>query len=103
MMYPPEKVAEIKRLVAEGHTANKVAAMARVSRSFVQNVIAGRRKENATRKLGRPASDKPPELATSSIAVRCPTCKALVYMPCVLCSIVLNPEPPVEQCATDNS
>ena len=80
-MIPPSAVQEIRRLLAEGKLSyRKIAKVAGVSRGSVSLIASGKRPDYKPRKeLAEEVPSGPPE--------RCPSCGALVYMPCRLCRL----------------
>jgi hypothetical protein len=85
MMLALEKVRQIEQLLADGELSQRqIARRAGVSRGSVATIALGRRpdyealrREKAEREI--PAPSGPPR--------RCPTCRALVRMPCVACRV----------------
>ena len=80
-MIPPSVVQEVRRLLAEGKLSyRKIAKVAGVSRGSVSLIASGKRPDYKPRKnLAQEVPCGPPE--------RCPSCGALVYMPCRLCRL----------------
>jgi hypothetical protein len=80
-MIGTEKVAEIRRLLAEGrYSQRRIAAMVGVSRGTVNAIAHGRRKERSRSPNGENALFAGP-------FVRCPGCGGRVRMPCLLCGV----------------
>jgi transcriptional regulator with XRE-family HTH domain len=80
-MIPPSVVQEIRRLLAEGRLSyRRIAKLAGVSRGSVSLIASGKRPDYKPRE--EPAADVP-----AGPPERCPTCGALVYMPCRLCRL----------------
>jgi hypothetical protein len=76
-------VKEIRRLLAEGKLSQrKIAVVTGVSRGSVNAIAIGRRADYPTRELNEEKPRKP-----SGPPKRCPKCGAMVYMPCVACSL----------------
>lgn len=83
-MIAPERVAEVKRLLAETTLSQrKVSILTGVSRASVGAIAAGRRPDYPPRCKPDDADDGVPH----GPAARCPSCGGLVYMPCRLCRV----------------
>ena len=89
-MISPEKEAEIRRLLAEGcYSQRGIGGCVGVSHGTVARIAGGkkcvgRRKKSAAFDVTKPR-------------VRCPTCKGLVYLPCLLCSLAAKVVSPLRQ------
>jgi hypothetical protein len=92
-MIASKTIAEIQRLLAERtHSHRKIATLMGVSRGTVGSIALGRRRENPIQKKCDEEPVGPPQ--------RCPTCGALVLMPCLLCRLLaINPHAAV-RCTT---
>jgi transcriptional regulator with XRE-family HTH domain len=83
-MIDSEKVAEIKRLLAEGRLSQrKIAARARVSRGTVGAIAAGRRPDYEELRKRRAEE----EVISAGPVERCPSCGGTVHLPCRLCHV----------------
>jgi len=80
-MLDPARVAEVKRLLAEGLSNRKVAARTGVSRQTVNRIASGKRPDYG------PKKPQPGAIVFSGPARRCPKCGALVYPPCYACRV----------------
>lgn len=80
-MLNPNVVQVARMLLAEGHPVRDVhrRLLGRISRSSVQRIATGQRKERT------PATDSPCQ--SDRPAVRCPLCGARVFPPCVRCLV----------------
>lgn len=77
-------VKEIRRLLAEGKLSQrKIAVMTGVSRGSVSAIALGRRADYSTRDFNDEETLEP-----SGPPERCPKCGAMVYMPCLMCSLL---------------
>ena len=76
-------VLEIRRLVDEGKLSRRqIAKKLNVSRATVAAIAGGRRGLH-----GRDAATAFPDLRLrQQLAVRCPHCGGLVFLPCLLCA-----------------
>jgi hypothetical protein len=86
-MLKPEKVAEVKRLLAERGkgTWPSLRAIARrtgVSRAKVSQMAHGKRPDYESRRQPDPEPDGP--------TVRCTTCGGMVQLPCLRCRLEAN-------------
>jgi hypothetical protein len=81
-MLPPPKIAEVRRLLAEGHSRRQVARMTGISRGTINHIADGRRFDKKARRDSALAS-----LIPQQPPVRCGTCGGLVYPPCRLCGV----------------
>ncbi|MCE5268299.1 MAG: hypothetical protein LLG00_10485 [Planctomycetaceae bacterium] len=82
-MIAPEIVADIRRLLEEDrYSQRQIARMLGVSRGSVCAIASGRRPDYES--LPKPVDDL---LEPAGPPERCPTCGAMVYMPCVLCHL----------------
>jgi hypothetical protein len=94
-MIPVEKLEEIRALLAEGKLSQRaIARKVGVSRGTVA-AIASRKRPCYERRLAEDPS------ATSRRRGRCPTCRAIVLLPCLACLVrqllapgALRPLPP---------
>lgn len=92
-MISPMVVAEIQRLLLEKTYSHRaIGRMLGISRNTVGSVALGRH-----RNIDAPSRDDEEEEPAGPPA-RCPTCGALVYLPCRLCRLQnelrANPKPP---------
>jgi hypothetical protein len=74
-------VAEIRRLLAAGHTQRDVARMVGVARNTVSTIAAGERPDRAA------ARETDLSSMPRTKARRCTTCGGMVYPPCKLCKV----------------
>ena len=82
-MIAPARIAEVRRLLAEGvHSQRAIARLTGISRGTVTAVAAGRRPDY----VPRPQADASSPLPRGPCR-RCRRCGALVYMPCHACAI----------------
>lgn len=80
-------VIAIKNLIDRGGmTQSEIAAVAGVSQPTVSKIAGGCRTETASRlpRQKYQGSNVPKKTKPE----RCPTCRGMVYMPCVLCAVV---------------
>jgi hypothetical protein len=70
-MISDERVAEVRRLEAEGVTQREIAKRTKISRRTVTMILS------ATGKHDDGHTEPPP--------VRCPNCRYVVVLPCVVC------------------
>jgi hypothetical protein len=83
-MITSEKVAEIERLLTEGHHSQRtIAVMANVSRGTVAAIAAGRRPNYDELRRRRAEEDA---FARGPVG-RCSTCGGTVRLPCRLCHV----------------
>jgi transcriptional regulator with XRE-family HTH domain len=83
-MIEPAKIKEVERLLATSqYSQRKIAKLTGVSRAIISDIATGKRPDYEARRAARKEMEKgfggPPR--------RCPTCGALVYMPCQLCRV----------------
>ncbi len=84
-MIPDEKIAEIRRLLHESPLSQRqIAQQLGVSRGTVNAVATGRLRRRLQSEFAAPPPDP---LHPTEPPQRCPTCGALVYMPCVACRV----------------
>ncbi|MGQ9576125.1 MAG: helix-turn-helix domain-containing protein [Thermoguttaceae bacterium] len=82
-MIPPWRVAEIRRLLAEGKLSQRqIARKTGVSRGTV-NAIARGKRQDRIRRHEPDGQFAPP----SGPLRRCPGCGGMVQMPCLLCHV----------------
>ena len=87
-MLDPEKVAAVKRLVAEGgRPQRKIARMVGVSRGSVQAIATGRRPDYETHRLAEKRLQEAAEVLGTSPPERCPDCGGMACMPCRACHL----------------
>ena len=80
-MLPLTVIEEAQRLLSEGELSQReIAARLGVSRGTVNAMANGRRGLH-----GRETDSPEVGLAFRGTPERCPGCRALVYMPCILC------------------
>jgi len=82
-MVPAWRVAEIRRLLAEGESQRKIAAQIGVSRGTVGAIALGRRPDREDRRQTVPGDAAVPHGPPR----RCPGCGGMVLMPCLLCRV----------------
>lgn len=70
-MISDERVAEVRRMEAEGLTQREIAKRTKISRRTVTMILSAKGKHDDGH------SDPPP--------VRCPNCRYVVVLPCVVC------------------
>jgi hypothetical protein len=74
-------VAEIRRLLAAGHTQREVARTVGVARNTVSTIAASQRPDRAT------VNETELSSLPRTQARRCTTCGGMVYPPCKLCKL----------------
>lgn len=79
----PETVQEVERLTAEGVTPGKIARALGISRGAVWTIVNDQRKLTPRQADALDAGD--PLRADNK--ERCPTCGAMVLLPCVACIV----------------
>ena len=85
-MIKPDLIREIQRLLATGKlTRRNIAQRLGVARGTVSAVADG--KFHAPSLLCEAPQPKPPSDLVARETRRCPTCRAMVRMPCKLCRI----------------
>ncbi len=83
-MIPDEKLKEVERLLLERKlTHRQIAELTGLSRGQVGRIYRGKLPK---RRLPPPSAPADP-LGPQSPPERCPTCGAMVYMPCVACRV----------------
>jgi hypothetical protein len=80
-MLSPSLVAEVRRLLADGHTRRQIARILGVHRNTVNAIATGARHDRAFAE-GTGLSSLP-----RTTARRCPTCGGMVFLPCKLCKL----------------
>ena len=84
-MIDSEKVAEIKRLLAEGRLSQrKIAATTQISRGTIAAIAAGRRPDYEEFRRRRAEEE---EASLLGPVARCPSCGGTVHVPCRLCRV----------------
>ena len=82
-MIAPARIAEVRRLLAEGeHSQRAIARLTGISRGTVTAVAGGRRPDYVPQSKADDTSPLP-----RGPCRRCRRCGALVYMPCRACAI----------------
>lgn len=82
-MLAPERVAEVKRLLAEGSLSQRrIAKQTGVSRATVGAIASGKRPDYSIR---RPEETDP--LTPTGPPSRCKGCGGMVYLPCRVCYV----------------
>ena len=79
-MLLPDKVAEVRRLLAEGKSYREIAAATGVSRGSVGGIATGARRDRLPMRMRDHHYDEP----LGPIG-RCPDCGGRVHLPCRLC------------------
>lgn len=82
-MVPAWRVAEIRRMLAQGESQRKIAERTGVSRGTVGAIALGRRPDYEDRRKARRGDFAPP----AGPPRRCPGCGGMVLMPCLLCHV----------------
>ncbi len=73
----------VRKLALEQHSHRSISRLAGVSRESVRSILSGRRPDYDAILRGKEQA----KIVPSGAAMRCPTCGALVYMPCLACRI----------------
>ncbi len=85
-MLAPEKVEQIRRLLAEGnHSQRRIARMLGVSRGTVLAIANNRRPDYEALRRARQEEEELALMQFSGPPRRCPECGGKVYMPCLAC------------------
>ena len=89
--YPNETLGEIDHLSRMGWSNRKIAEQTGVSKSFVQLVTSGKRKErfDTTEEPLKPRRKYPP---ADGDYERCPDCGAMIQPPCLACELKKDPK-----------
>jgi hypothetical protein len=83
-MIAPEKIVEVERLLNAGAwSQRRIAKMVGISRAVVGAIAAGSRPDYEARRLARQDEAHEP-LGPKG---RCPSCGAMVYLPCLGCKV----------------
>ncbi len=83
-MIPEAVVTRIRALLTQGELSQrKIAVQTGVSRGTVNAIAQGKRPEGAVRRQRQHRDFVPP----GGLPRRCPSCGALVQMPCLACQL----------------
>lgn len=82
-MISPEKVAQVKELLARGDLSHrKIATITSISRATIGAIASGKRPDYEN----RPHPESDAYLPIGPVA-RCPRCGGNVHLPCLLCHV----------------
>lgn len=85
MPVPVRDVIAIRNLIERGGMAqSEIAKVVGVSQGTVSRIATGRRSPEASGLPKKPQGSNVPRRGKPQ---RCPTCRGMVFMPCVLCAV----------------